>query len=65
MEPGVSAVLGTMTSRIARRVVASQTLVVVGRRLAVDGRKLFVASALFDADDAVGWSESVWIVVER
>ncbi len=66
MEPGVSAVLGTMTSRIARRVVAGEPLVVVGRRLAVDGRKLVAASALFDADgDAVGWSESVWIVVER
>ncbi|HEY8057155.1 MAG TPA: hypothetical protein VID94_00320 [Acidimicrobiales bacterium] len=66
MEPGVSAVLGTMTSRIARPVIAGETLVVVGRRLALDGRKLFAASALFAADgDAVGWSESVWIVVER
>lgn len=66
MEPGVSAVLGTMTGRIARPAVSGETLVVVGRRLAVDGRKLFAASALFAADgDAVGWSESVWIVVER
>ena len=46
--------------------VAGETLVVVGRRLAADGRKLFAASALFGADgQAVGWSESVWIVVER
>jgi hypothetical protein len=38
----------------------------VGRRVAADGRKLFAASALFGADgQAVGWSESVWIVVER
>jgi hypothetical protein len=66
MEPGVSAVLGTITGRIARPAVAGETLVVVGRRLAADGRKLFAASALFGADEqAVGWSESVWIVVER
>jgi hypothetical protein len=66
MEPGVSAVLGTMTGRIARPVVTGETLVVVGRRLAVEGRKLFAASALFAVDgEAVGWSESVWIVIER
>jgi hypothetical protein len=59
-------VLGTLTGRLARPLVAGEPLVVVGRHLATDGRKRSAAAALFDEDgNAVAWSESIWIELGR
>jgi hypothetical protein len=64
MRDGVACVLGTMTARVARPLVAGERLVVVGRHLRTDGRKRFAATALYDDDGrAVAWSETVWIAL--
>jgi hypothetical protein len=66
MQDGVAAVLGTLSGRIERPLVAGEPLVVVGRHLHTDGRKRFAAAALYDADgEAVAWSESIWVVLQR
>ena len=64
MRDGTAAVLGTMTARVARPLVAGERLVVVGRHLRTDGRKRFAATALYDDEGhAVAWSETVWIAL--
>jgi hypothetical protein len=64
MRDGVAAVLGTMTARVARPLVAGETLTVVGRHLRTEGRKRFASTALYDdAGGAVAWSDTVWIAL--
>ena len=66
MRDGSAAVLGTLTGRVARPLVAGEPLVVVGRLLRIDGRKRFAATALYAEDgEAVAWSETVWIALGR
>jgi hypothetical protein len=66
MQTGGAAVLGTLTGRIARPLVAGEPLVVVGRLLRTEGRKRFAGTALYaDDGEPVAWSETVWISVER
>lgn len=64
MRDGAAAVLGTMTARLARPLVAGEPLVVVGRHTATEGRKRFASTALYDRDgEPVAWSEAVWIAL--
>ena len=64
MRDGVAAVLGTMTARIARPLVAGERLVVVGRHVGTEGRKRFAATALYDVEgEPVAWSETTWIAL--
>ena len=64
MRDGVASVLGTMTARIDRPLVAGEHLVVVGRHLGTEGRKRFASTALYDAHgEAVAWSDTVWIAL--
>jgi acyl-CoA thioesterase FadM len=45
--------------------VVGEQHVVVGRRLAVDGRKTFTASTLYDSDGrVVATAEHTWITVD-
>jgi len=58
-------VLGRMTARVDALPVVGEQHVVVGRRLAVDGRKTFTASTLYDSDGrVVASAEHVWLTVD-
>ena len=58
-------VLGRMTARVDALPVVGEPHVVVGARLREDGRKMFTASTLYDADGrVVATAEHVWIAVD-
>jgi len=57
-------VLGSMTAAVHGRPRAGDPCVVVARVLAVDGRKTFSASTVYDVDGrALGHAESTWIAL--
>jgi hypothetical protein len=54
--------LGRMTARVLRPIPADQDFVVIGWCLAIEGRKHFAGTALFDADGAVcAFARQTWI----
>lgn len=58
-------VLGRMTARIVALPDVGQPYVVVGLLRALDGRKAFAASALYDADGALlAHAESTWLQID-
>lgn len=58
-------VLGRMTARVDALPVVGEPHVVVGARLREDGRKMFTASTLYDADGrVVATAQHVWIAVD-
>jgi hypothetical protein len=62
---GRPCVLGRMTARVDALPVVGEQHVVVGHRLAVDGRKTFTASTLYDSDGrVVATAEHVWVAVD-
>lgn len=59
---GVPMLLGEFTAHVDRRVHVDEPCVVIGWRIAVDGRKYTVGTALFDEDgELCGRARAVWI----
>jgi len=64
LNPGRPMVLGRYAVRIDEPVPASEPLIVVGWPLAVDGRKLFAATALLSADgETLAVARATWITI--
>jgi hypothetical protein len=61
-EDAVPMLLGEFTAHVDRRVHVDETCVVIGWRIAVDGRKYEVGTALFDEDgELCGRARALWI----
>jgi hypothetical protein len=56
--------LGRMAAAVDALPQAGEQYVVVGRALAVEGRKTFTASTMYDGDGrVVGRAEATWIAI--
>lgn len=62
--PGRDAVLGRIAARLDRRVIPSARYVIASWPLAIDGRKLYASSAVFDEDRALyAVALTTWILL--